>query len=166
MKLFLLIFLVFLPGLSISSPPWTLTTQGYGPIRPGMTPREAGQLLKSDLRTKNNSPLEAECGHLYPVKGHRGISLMIQKGRITRMTATTNDVATKSGVRVGDPEIKLRSLFGESLEIEPHKYDDTGKYYYIWEPGKQRGVKFEVIGGRIQSIHAGDESISLVEGCS
>jgi hypothetical protein len=44
MKLFLLIFLVFLPGLSISSPPWTLTTQGYGPIRPGMTPREAGQL--------------------------------------------------------------------------------------------------------------------------
>jgi hypothetical protein len=166
MKHILIILLTLLPGLTFSTPTWILTSQGYGPIRPGMTPSEAEHLLESNLRTKNHRPLEPECGHLYPTKGHRGISLMIQNGRITRITATTKDVATKSGVRVGDPATKLQSLFGESLEIEPHKYDDTGKYYYVWEPGKQRGVKFEVIGGLVQSIHAGDESISLVEGCS
>lgn len=165
MNYLLILLLTILPGLSISSPVWRLTTQGYGPIRPGMTIGQAERLLDSRLRTKNHRPLEPECGHLYPIKGHRGINLMFQNGRISRITAITKDVATKSGARVGDPATKLQSLYGKSLEIEPHKYDDTGQYYYIWEPEKLRGVKFEVIDGFVQSIHAGDESISLVEGC-
>lgn len=166
MKHVLTILLAILPGPSFSSPAWTLTTQGYGPVHPGMTPTEAELLLESSLRTKNHRTLDPECGYLYPIKRHRGISLMIQNGRITRITVTTKDISTKSGARVGDQATKLQSLFRDSLEIEPHKYDNAGKYYYVWEPGKQRGVKFEVIDGRVKSIHAGDESISLVEGCS
>ena len=37
--------------------------------------------------------------------------------------------------------------------------------FYIWESSRKRGVKFEVIGGRVKSIYAGDDSIDLVEGC-
>lgn len=165
MKYLLFIAAAFLPGLAFSNETWVLSTQGYGPIRPGMTQAEAERLMEAPLHTQDNRPLDVECDYLYPVNGHKGISFMVVNGRISRVNVTTKDVATRSGARVGDPAAKLQSLFGASLEIEPHKYDNTGKYFYIWETGKKRGVKFEVIGGRVKSIYAGDDSIDLVEGC-
>jgi hypothetical protein len=165
MKYLVYIVAALLPGLSLAAEPWTLSTQGYGPIRHGMTRADAERLMDTPLRTQDNSPLDAGCDYLYPVKGHKGISFMVLNGRITRVNVTTKDVATRTGARVGDSVAKLHSLFGSSLEIETHKYDASGKYFYIWESSRKRGEKFEVIGGRVKSIYAGDDSIDLVEGC-
>nr|WP_302175127.1 hypothetical protein [uncultured Hydrogenophaga sp.] len=155
-----------LAGSVQAAPPWVLTTRGYGPVTPGLSVPEARRLLGTRLHTFEQQPMDPDCDHLYPASGHPGISLMVQNGRVTRIGADTPDTATRSGVRVGDTAESVRRRFGDALEIEQHKYDDNGQYFYLWETSRQRGIKFEVIGGRVVTIYTGDESIRLVEGCA
>ncbi|MGC4366569.1 hypothetical protein [Hydrogenophaga sp. R2] len=149
-----------------AAPPWVLTTGGYGAVTPGLSVSQAQRLMGTALRTFENQPLDPDCDHVYPASGHPGISLMVQNGRVTRIAADTADTATRSGARVGDTAESVRRLFGEALTIERHKYDDTGQYFYLWDRSGQRGIKFELIGGRVVAIYAGDASIRLVEGCA
>jgi hypothetical protein len=165
---YLLFFSILLCSVfSAAAQPWTLSSQGYGPVRPGMTPAQAAQLMGTEFRTFENRPVDKECDYLYPRRGHNGVSVMVQNGKITHLKVTKNkNISTKSGVRVGDTAKKLKELFGQSLEIEGHKYVDNGDYFYVWEKNMKYGVKFEVIDGVVRSIYVGDESIRLVEGCS
>lgn len=149
-----------------AAPPWVLTTRGYGPVEPGLSVPEARRLLGTPLHTYEKRPIDPDCDHLYPARGHPGISLMVQAGRITRIGADTPDTATRSGVRVGDTGDSVRRRFGDALVVETHKYDDTGQYFYLWEKSGKQGIKFELIGGRVVAIYTGDESIRLVEGCA
>ena len=135
-------------------------------LRPGITLKQAEKLLRSKLRTSEDRPLEAFCDFVYPSRGHDGLSLMIQNGVVTHIEAHKSGVLTKSGAGVGDSTAKLKRLFGKALEIEQHKYDDSGFYYYVWEKNRRRGVKFEIGGDRVVAIYAGSETIMLVEGCS
>ncbi len=166
MNIRLLVVAACFAGSVQAAPPWVLTTRGYGPVTPGLSVPQAERLLGTALRTFENQPLDPDCDHLYPASGHPGISLMVQNGRVTRIGADTPDIATRSGVRVGDTADSVRRRFGDALEIEQHKYDDTGQYFYLWEPSRQRGIKFEVIGGRVVTTYTGDPSIRLVEGCA
>jgi hypothetical protein len=91
---------------------------------------------------------------------------MVHDGRVMHVHISTPNIPTRSGIRVGDQASHLKCVFSSQLEIEPHKYDDSGFYYFIWEKGKHLGVKFEIGGGKVTKIFAGDESIQYVEGCS
>lgn len=146
--------------------PWTLSSRGYGPLTPGMSVAQAQQALGTSLKTFENQPLDPDCDHLYPASGHPGISLMVQAGRVTRISLDSPMLSTRSGLRVGDSAARVKAVLGRQLEIEAHKYDDDGQYFYVWEASRQRGVKFEIVGGRVQTIYAGDSSIQLVEGCA
>lgn len=118
------------------------------------------------LKTFEGKPLEPSCDHLYPEKGHKGVSLMVQNGKITRIVISNPRIQTLSGAKVGDSTERLKQLFGGRLEIEQHKYDDEGYYYFVWEQGKRYGVKFEIGGNKVTDIYAGDDSIRYVEGCA
>jgi hypothetical protein len=145
---------------------WQLTTRGYGPVHAGISIAQASRLMGAKLRTVEGRPIEAACDYLYPASGHKGVSLMVQEGRVTHVLVSTPNIRTRSGIRVGDSASHLKNVFSTQLEIEPHKYDDSGFYYFIWEKGKRLGVKFEIGGGKVRKIFAGDESIQYVEGCS
>ncbi|MEK8047399.1 hypothetical protein [Ideonella margarita] len=154
------------PSISGADDSWRITTRGYGPIRAGMTPAEAARLMGTRLKTFEDRPMDAFCDDLIPEKGFEGVSLMVQNGRITRLVISKPTVRTLSGIQVGDSTDRLKQVFGSRLEIQPHKYDDDGFYYFVWEQGKRFGVKFEIGGNRVTEIYAGDESIRYVEGCS
>ncbi|WP_132750509.1 hypothetical protein [Simplicispira metamorpha] len=145
--------------------PWLLNSKGYGPVKVGMTIAEAESLLKFKLNTFENKPLDSECDYVSASGRHEGLDYMIQQGKISRIEVSDHAIKTKSGAKVGDSTSKLKELFGSQLEIERHKYDDTGFYYYIWEIGKRHGVKFEIAADKVRKIYVGDESIDLVEGC-
>ncbi|TCP11075.1 hypothetical protein EV674_1491 [Simplicispira metamorpha] len=130
-----------------------------------MTIAEAESLLKFKLNTFENKPLDSECDYVSASGRHEGLDYMIQQGKISRIEVSDHAIKTKSGAKVGDSTSKLKELFGSQLEIERHKYDDTGFYYYIWEIGKRHGVKFEIAADKVRKIYVGDESIDLVEGC-
>jgi hypothetical protein len=153
-------------SLGAADAAWKITTRGYGPVQAGLSPVEAARLMGTRFKTFEGNPLDPECDHLYPETGHDGVSLMIQNGKITRVVVSNPQIQTLSGVKVGDSIARLKRVFGARLEIEQHKYDDTGFYYFVWEQGKRYGVKFEIAADRVTDIYAGDESIKYVEGCA
>ncbi len=146
--------------------PWFLTSKGYGPVKAGMTIAEAESLLKFKLNTFENKPIDSDCDYVSASGRREGVNYMIQQGKISRIEVFDRAIKTKSGVKVGDSTSKLKEIFGSQLEIEAHKYDDTGFYYYIWEGGKRHGVKFEIAADKVIAIYVGDESIDWVEGCA
>lgn len=161
-----LLALLLCPAMSVADDTSRITTRGYGPIRAGMTPSEAARLMGTRLKTFEGRPLDVSCDHLYPERGFQGVSLMVQHGRITRVVVSNARVQTLSGIRVGDSTTRLKQVFGHRLEIERHKYDEGGFYYFVWEQDKRHGVKFEVAGDTVTEIYAGDASILYVEGCA
>lgn len=149
-----------------SADDWRITTRGYGPVRAGISAAEASRLLSTRLHTHDRRVPEPSCDYLYPENGHKGLSLMVQHGRVTHIVISTPGAQTQSGAKVGDSTARLKELFGSRLEVESHKYDDDGFYYYVWEQGKRHGIKFEIGGDHVTEIYAGDETIQYVEGCS
>ena len=154
------------PSISSADDTRRITTRGYGPVRAGMTLSEAARQMGTRLKTLESRPLERSCDHVYPEKGFKGMNLMVQDGKITRIEIASPLAQTLSGVKVGDSSARLKQVFGARLEIEQHKYEDDAFYYFLWEQGKRFGVKFEIVGNRVTLIYAGDESIQYVEGCS
>lgn len=145
---------------------WLISSDGYGPVRIGMSQKEAESLMHVKLKTEDNLPLMQHCDHVFAAKGFDGISIMLQEGRITRFSVSSPTVSTKSGVKIGDTTLRLKNIFGSRVQIEPSNFDENGFYYFVWEKSQQRGIKFEVINDQVRFIYAGDDSIRLVEGCS
>ena len=63
---------------------------------------------------------------------------------------------------------EVRKAYGEKLEAEPHHYEgEPAEYLTYWLKPKVRGVRFETDAQRkVQTIHAGLDSIQLIEGCA
>ncbi len=62
---------------------------------------------------------------------------MVQNGKVTRIVISTPRVQTLSGLRVADTTARLKQVFGAQLEIEQHKYDESGSCYFVWERNKR-----------------------------
>jgi hypothetical protein len=150
----------------IAAEEWRLSSTGYGPVQPGMTVKQAELLFGSKLVVSNEGPPDSACNFMIPSKGHVGVSMMVQKGIITHIEATSPGVLTKSGVGVGDSGSKVKSLYGKQLEIEVHAYDEKSFFYYIWDASRRSGLKFEISNDKVDTIYAGSKSIRLVEGCN
>lgn len=145
---------------------WPVHTRGVGTVSAGLSRAEVERRLGTPLRTIENAPVQTACDYLYPVRGFEGFSLMVQNGRVTRAQIRSATFATRSGARVGDRTTRLRQLYGNRLDIVPHKYDPTGFYYFVWEPRMRYGVKFEIAADTVSAIYAGDTSIQLVKACA
>lgn len=145
---------------------WRLSSAGYGPVHVDMNVRQAERALGVRLQTWENQPMNPECDHVYPVTGQPDLSIMVMQGRIVRLSTRSPSLSTRAGVKVGDSAARLQALFGQQLVTEPHQYEEGGLYAFVWETGQRRGVKFEVLEGKVAVIHAGDEAIRLVEGCA
>jgi hypothetical protein len=116
----LLFFSILLCSVfSAAAQPWTLSSQGYGPVRPGMTLAQAAQLMGTEFRTFENRPVDKECDYLYPRRGHNGVSVMVQNGKITHLNVTKNtNISTMSGVRVGDTAKSSKSFLVDHLKLK------------------------------------------------
>ena len=147
-----------------------LHDEGYGPVRVGMTIAQAERALSAPLVPADDSSPADGCWHVKPARGHQGVQFMVQQGRISRASlwGDPSPIRTVRGVGIGDPEAKVRRLYGPHLRSEPHAYDGPSAHYLTyWTRNGSRGVRFETDDhGRVQTIHAGDRSIQLIEGCS
>lgn len=98
----------------------------------------------------------------------RPVQYMINSGRLTRITLDDASIRTDRSLAVGATAAEVRAAYGGQLEAEPHKYVDApAEYLTVWTKPEVRGIRY-VVGsdGRVEQIHAGDETIRLVEGCS
>jgi hypothetical protein len=148
---------------------WKLTPSGWGPVRIGMNRDQVAKALKVELQGEAFDN-EGSCIELFPASEElKGTYFMFLDGKLSRISVVeSNKVATPRGIRVGSSADEVRAAYGVKLQVEPHHYVDLpAEYLTYWLKPKVRGVRFETDAERkVQTIHAGNDSIQLVEGCA
>ena len=166
MKLLLAAALLAAPAPSYD---WKLTPAGWGPVRIGMTRPQVEQALRLQLEGEAFDN-EGSCVELYSSKEQlRGLYFMFLDGRLSRVSVVeTAKVATPRGIRVGASADEVRAAYGAKLLAEPHEYSgEPAEYLTYWLKPKKSGVRFETDSSRkVETIHAGNDSIQLIEGCA
>lgn len=150
-----------------------LTPDGWGPLRIGMTRREVVDAIGDDASPNTVGGPEPEvCDEWRPERAPAGLMTMVERDTLTRITLLDrSEIATESGVRVGDPASKVRAAYGAEVEETPHKYMDApAAYITVWKSGpgtpRPRGLVYEIgLEGTVTHIRAGGPSIQYVEGC-
>jgi hypothetical protein len=150
-----------------------LTSEGWGSLRIGMTRAEVVAAAGDDANPQAvGGPDPERCDEFRPARAPRGLLVMLERGRLTRVSLGAGaPVASEGGIRVGDPVATVLAAHGGAAMRSPHKYVEApGEYVTVRAAnapgGETRGVRYEVgADGRVSRIHAGGPSIEYVEGC-
>ena len=144
-----------------------LTEDGLGQIQIGMTLTEAVNLgLLSE-----NPNMKPECDYVFPAVGAgipEGVSMMVVRGKIARIDVDTGSVTTDEGAKIGDSEARVKSIYGDDLKIEPHKYIERGHYMIVPGDSASAGkeIVFETDGDHVTMFRSGRmPEVEWVEGC-
>jgi hypothetical protein len=93
---------------------------------------------------------------------------MLVHDTVVRLDIRDSALATETGVRVGDAEGDVRSLYAGRVTTQPHKYVQGGHYLVVRSPGDStRQLVFETDGKRVTSYRVGrTPEVAWVEGCA
>jgi hypothetical protein len=148
---------------------WKLTPAGWGPVRIGMNRDQVAKALKVELQG-DAFDNDGSCIELFPAGEElKGTYFMFLDGKLSRISVVeTGKISTPRGIHVGSTADQVRTAYGDKLQAEPHHYIDLpAEYLTYWLKPQKSGVRFETDAERkVQTIHAGNESIQLVEGCA
>jgi hypothetical protein len=145
-----------------------VSEDGIGPIQIGMNLSDAVNMgLLNDNPTRN-----PKCDWVYPAVGAGipdGVNVMVVSGKIARIDVDTGVVTTEDGVKIGDSEDKIKTVYGDDVQVEPHKYIEGGHYMTV--PGDSasagKALVFETDGKRVTAFRGGRlPEVKWVEGCS
>jgi hypothetical protein len=145
-----------------------LNEEGLGQIQIGMTLDDA-----VNMGLLNERPdLKVDCDFVYPAVGAGvpdGVSVMVIKGKIARIDVDTGAVTTEDGAKIGDTEERIKSIYGDDVQVEPLKYIEGGHYMTVVGDSASAGnaLVFETDGKRVTRFRAGRlPEVKWVEGCS
>jgi hypothetical protein len=148
---------------------WKLTPAGWGPVRIGMNRDQVSKALKVELEGEAFDN-EGSCIELFPASEElKGTYFMFLDGKLSRISLVEpGRIATPRGIHVGSTAEQVRAAYGEKLRAEAHHYaGEPAEYLTYWLKPNARGVRFETDTERkVQTIHAGNDSIQLIEGCA
>lgn len=148
--------------------PWTVSEDGIGPVRAGMTLQETRDLLPG-LRTAEGSDdlATAPCTYARSPSLPSGAVLMFENGRIARVDVFTGSSRTVEGAGIGDTEARLQSLYAARLVTSPHKYTDEGHYMTVQsKTDSTRKIVFETDGYKVLRFRSGrTPAVEYIEGC-
>lgn len=155
----------------------TLTPEGYGPLRVGMTRAEVEAALGGDSNPEAVGGPEPEtCDVFHPARAPEGLNVMVENGRLSRITLMrASTVKTAGGLGLGSTAAQVKAAHPDA-EVWPHKYVEGAEDITVWTGGSgsptnrddpgARGIRFETdASGVVTIIHAGGPSIRLVESC-
>ncbi|MEO7041140.1 MAG: hypothetical protein ABI035_02660 [Gemmatimonadaceae bacterium] len=146
----------------------TVTATGYGALRVGMTVKNAATALGSPVPSM--AGLDTACAYASFDNQPAGMRIMVVRGNVARLEVDSASIATGLGVRVGDPESRVKELYGSRVVVKPHKYDPTGHYLIVNPiPPTDTGYEmvFETDSGRVTKYRVGRvPEVEWVEGCS
>jgi hypothetical protein len=155
----------------------TLTAEGWGPLKIGMTKDEVVAAV-GDTRTPDAAGIPgSECMEFQPQRAPDGLWVMLEANKVTRITVgDMSTVKTDKGLGIGDTPDAVKAAYPDA-KSSPHKYQDAPAAYITWwttprteqyvQDETARGIVFEIDGtGKVGAIHAGGPSIQYVEGCA
>lgn len=148
---------------------WKLTPTGWGPVRIGMNRDQVAKALGTEL-SGDAFDNEGSCIELFPAnEALKGSYFMFLDGKLSRISVVDpSRIATPRGITVGASAEEVRKAYGPKLQAEEHHYIGApAEYLTYWLKLKKSGVRFETSAeGKVQIIHAGNDSIQLIEGCA
>lgn len=98
-------------------------------------------------------------------KKYPEIKFMVEDGIITRADALSPQIQNKLQIRIGTSLEEVKRRY-PTVEVRPHKYEDTGHYLIFKSKDGKRAILFEEGGGKVTDTRAGIEpSVEYVEGC-
>jgi hypothetical protein len=156
------------PSADQSMASWKVTEFGIGPVRAGMTTREAVATLKgAGVSAAEDS---SKTCHYLRWSGPAAVAVMLDEGVVARVEVGNRDIATKEGAKIGDAESQIQSLYAGRVIVQPHKYV-TGGHYLVVKPvaptDSALRIVFETDGKNVTKYRAGKQpQVSYVEGCS
>ena len=140
---------------------WTAAGARVGPIRIDMSRQEAEAALTAPLAGERSSK---GCVIVRPSRGPDEVQVMLIDDRVARVDVTQRGVATDAGIRVGDPEARVREAYAGRVTQSPHKY--TPGHYLTVDDRSERHVVFETDGERVTRYRVGRiPEVDWVEGC-
>ena len=146
-----------------------LAINGIGPIRVGMTIKQASQSSGLKLIQVSSGGEDYGCFYFKPQNNPKGVSFMVTDERISRVDIDNPRITTISGAKIGDSEKRIKSLYAGQIQVTPHEYIINGHYLtYVPRDSKDRNyrVVFESNGSIITEIRAGKlPEVLYVEGC-
>lgn len=162
------------PADPLSEPdPLLLTSDGWGPLRIGMSRAEVVAAAGEDANPEAvGGPEPERCDEFRPTDAPDGVLVMIENGILTRISVARNtEIATPAGFSVGDAAGDVVASYGDRAEVTPHKYVDApARYITVWSEsrrdGERRGIRYEVGADDVVTfLRGGGPSIEYVEGC-
>ena len=143
---------------------WVVGFESYGPVPLGVSLDVAKEVVGNAI---DQAGAGEECDLAFIHGGRGGVSLMVVGGRLVRVDVSSPEVETDRGAKIGDSEDRIRELYGEGVELQPHKYTD-GHYLIARAPGSSPfRIIFETDGRNVLRYRAGAlPEVGWVEGCS
>ncbi|MDQ3385782.1 MAG: hypothetical protein M3503_07225 [Actinomycetota bacterium] len=145
--------------------------EGVGPVRVGMTLEEAsaaaGQGI-SEVPGSGAGSDPAACYYAVPDTGQPKVSFMVVDGAIGRVDVDEGStVVTVSGIGVGATEADVLATYGDRILVEPHPYDEGGRYLRYVPDDPTRSLIFETDGATVLRYRSGlSGPVSFIEGCA
>jgi hypothetical protein len=168
MRLLLATLIAAMPANAMAT---VLTPDGFGVLKIGMTRQQVTAIYGPDRSPSVHGGPEPEvCDQYQPRRAPPGMIVMIEKGRLTRISIARNRwLRTSDGFGVGFRRSAIVAKLGKAALVSPHKYEALPAAYidHWWgKPGTSRGIRYEIgKNGQVAMIHAGGPSIQYVEGC-
>ena len=142
--------------------PWVVTPRGIGPVKVGMTPREALGLTMDIAGAEMSS---ATCAYVKSGRVPAGVGVMANNGQVARIDVDSGAIATAEGAKIGDPEARIHQLYAGRVKEQPHKYT-SGHYLVVTPADTAYRLIFETDGGVVTAYRAGREpEVQWVEKC-
>ena len=117
----------------------------------------------------SSRPVSEECQYVRSEDWPSGVSVMVARGGVVRIDVDSAGIRTAEGIGVGDPDSRIREVYGARAAETPHKYVTGGKYYSVVGPSatdSSHRIVFETENGRVARFRAGRlPEVEWVERC-
>lgn len=168
MRLVATIILAFaLPQAVVAGEDFTVTYDGIGPVRIGMTKAEVSRIAGEPIERSPGAG-DAECEYFYAPHHLPGVKFMFSREQLARIDVVDGATPTQAGVRIGDTLAKIKKAYRSRVSMATHQYipEPDGKYVTARSPSGKRAIRFETDKGRVVTYYVGRfPEVEYVEGC-
>lgn len=164
---------------SASAADQILTINGLGPVKIGMTQRQAERVLGARLKSPFPSERSNICWNA--IRADRvdpWIYYVILNGRVASIhvdrsglggPVVAHQIVTDRGIRIGDTDTKVKEAYGPDVNVRVHSQvntEDEGSVITALTSDKSRGFVFVTSDREVIEFRAGlPDAIEMMEGC-